>query len=98
MASRRTFSPAFIALATLFILYYFISKRSQSLSSDDGPGEYEGESDTPHLVVAALKDDDVSWIKRRLPTWQASVYRVNDPKAEFTVPLNKGREAMVYLT
>lgn len=50
------------------------------------------------LVVASLKGDDTRWIGKRLPDWPVSLYVVNDPEAEFSVPLNKGRESMVYLT
>ena len=35
---------------------------------------------------------------RYLPGWSRSVYVVDDPSAKLTVPKNKGREAMVYLT
>lgn len=51
------------------------------------------------VVVASLKRDNTSWIREQLPrAWKPSIYIVDDQKAELTVPLNKGREAMVYLT
>ena len=50
------------------------------------------------LVVASRKSDDTTWIGRRLPDWPVSRYIVDDPNAELTVPVNKGRESMVYLT
>ncbi|KAK4463249.1 hypothetical protein QBC42DRAFT_305031 [Cladorrhinum samala] len=51
------------------------------------------------VVVASLKRDNTSWIREQLPrSWKPSIYVVDDPKADLTVPLNKGREAMVYLT
>ena len=50
------------------------------------------------LVVASLKGDDTSWMQEYLPDWKANIYIVNDATAELTVPKNKGREAMVYLT
>jgi len=54
----------------------------------------------PHveLVVASLKGDDTSWLPEYLPQWKANVYIVNDQSANLTVPKNKGREGMVYLT
>lgn len=54
----------------------------------------------PHVefVVASMKQDDTSWFKKYIPRWKANVYIVDDPKAALTVPQNKGREAMVYLT
>ena len=50
------------------------------------------------LVVASLKGDDTSWLHEHFPDWKANIYIVDDQKAEMTVPTNKGREAMVYLT
>ncbi|KAK8129697.1 hypothetical protein PG999_002077 [Apiospora kogelbergensis] len=51
------------------------------------------------IVVASVKSDNTTWFHRHLPSeWQKSIYVVNDPKAPLTVPQNKGREAMVYLT
>ena len=50
------------------------------------------------IVVASLRGEDTSWVHRHLPGWSRSVYVVDDSSAEFTVPKNKGREAMVYLT
>ncbi|KAK3897500.1 hypothetical protein C8A05DRAFT_19756 [Staphylotrichum tortipilum] len=50
------------------------------------------------LVVASLKSEDTSWVHTHLPDWFRSVYVVDDPAARHTVPRNKGREAMVYLT
>ncbi|KAH6842934.1 hypothetical protein B0I37DRAFT_383229 [Chaetomium sp. MPI-CAGE-AT-0009] len=50
------------------------------------------------IVVASLRSEDTSWVHRHLPNWSRSVYVVDDPSAKFTVPKNKGREAMVYLT
>ena len=50
------------------------------------------------LVVASEKNDDVTWIQRRLPSWPVSRYVVDEPSANLTVPIPKGREAMVYLT
>jgi hypothetical protein len=49
------------------------------------------------IVVASLQSEDTAWVHRHLPDWSRSVYIVDDPSAELTVPKNKGREAMVYL-
>ena len=51
-----------------------------------------------HLVIAKIQSEDVGWIARRLPGWTASVYSADDPNATLTVPVNKGREGMTYLT
>ncbi|KAL2865064.1 DUF3431 domain-containing protein [Aspergillus lucknowensis] len=50
------------------------------------------------LVVASMKDDDVSWLHQFFPDWHKNIYVVDDKKAELTVMQNKGRESMVYLT
>ncbi|KPI43688.1 uncharacterized protein AB675_6365 [Cyphellophora attinorum] len=50
------------------------------------------------LVVASLKADDTTWLQKRLPDWAVSRYVVDDLNSPLTVPLNKGRESMVYLT
>ncbi|KAK4101453.1 hypothetical protein N658DRAFT_386029, partial [Parathielavia hyrcaniae] len=50
------------------------------------------------IVVASLRREDTTWVHLFLPAWLRSVYVVDDPSAELTVPKNKGREAMVYLS
>ncbi|KAI9767167.1 MAG: hypothetical protein M1835_007078 [Candelina submexicana] len=49
------------------------------------------------FVVASLAGDDVSWLDV-FPAWEKNVYVTNDPSARPSVPVNKGRESMVYLT
>lgn len=49
------------------------------------------------LVVASLKDDDISWLHTILPEWEKNIYVANKADATLTVPENKGRESMVYL-
>ncbi|KAK4447111.1 hypothetical protein QBC34DRAFT_410452 [Podospora aff. communis PSN243] len=50
------------------------------------------------LVVASTQRENTSWVHRNLPDWSHSIYVVDDASAMLTVPQNKGREAMVYLT
>ncbi|KAJ5795309.1 hypothetical protein N7457_001908 [Penicillium paradoxum] len=52
------------------------------------------------LVFAAMQDSNMSWVKEHLPDWEANIYRVDakDEDGGLTVPVNKGNEAMVYLT
>ncbi|EEA22338.1 hypothetical protein TMatcc_008222 [Talaromyces marneffei ATCC 18224] len=50
------------------------------------------------LVVASLKQQHTSWYSTYFPDWKSNIYVVDDPGASLTVPLNKGNEAMVYLT
>jgi Protein of unknown function (DUF3431) len=49
------------------------------------------------LVVASMEKDDTSWIQTHLSDWIVYRYVVDTPSAQYTVPQNKGREAMVYL-
>ncbi len=61
----------------------------------------EGKKKNEHdleLVVASVKAEDTSWFHTHLPSWHKNIYVADDPGAPLTVPRNKGREAMVYLT
>ena len=51
------------------------------------------------LITASLEKDDSAWLyDDHLSDWIINRYVVDNPLAEFKVPKNKGREAMVYLT
>ncbi|KAF2089014.1 hypothetical protein K490DRAFT_18729, partial [Saccharata proteae CBS 121410] len=50
------------------------------------------------LVVPKTKYESVEWIEEELPDLPTAVYTVDDVFAKLTVPMNKGHEAMVYLT
>ncbi|KAL5340644.1 hypothetical protein BJX70DRAFT_360806 [Aspergillus crustosus] len=50
------------------------------------------------MVVASMKNDDVSWLHKFFPDFHKNIYVVDNKKAELTVTKNKGRESMVYLT
>ncbi|KAF2729848.1 hypothetical protein EJ04DRAFT_537609 [Polyplosphaeria fusca] len=45
-----------------------------------------------------MKGDDTSWLDQHFASWKKNIYTVNDPSAPLTVPKNKGREAMPFLT
>lgn len=55
------------------------------------------------IVVPSLEREDVSWVVNELPEWQHAIYTV-DPSSDkvrantLTMPVNKGHEAMAYLT
>lgn len=61
-------------------------------------------SNTPYsqtLVIAKLQEEDASWaenIEHELPYLKSAIYTVDNENASLTVPMNKGHEAMVYLT
>ena len=50
------------------------------------------------IIVASTKADDTSWLYGILADWPKSVYVVDDATVGLSVPQNKGREAMPYLT
>ena len=49
------------------------------------------------FVVASVRKDDRSWIAA-FPEWSHHICFIDDFYAYLRVPVNKGREAMVYLT
>lgn len=54
--------------------------------------------DSVEMVVASTTRENVTWLHDYLLQWTKNIYVVDDPKAALTVPKNKGREAMVFLT
>lgn len=50
------------------------------------------------VVVASQASENATWLDEFFPNWEKNIYRVDDPDAPLTVPKNKGRESMVYLT
>ncbi|KAH7025885.1 uncharacterized protein B0I36DRAFT_329351 [Microdochium trichocladiopsis] len=65
-------------------------------SSPDVPVDHG--SHKVELVVASTKAEDTAWVTKHFPDWHPQIYVVNNKHATLTVPKNKGREAMVYLT
>jgi hypothetical protein len=50
------------------------------------------------VVVASQKSENATWLAEYFPHWEQKIYRVDEPTAKLSVPMNKGRESMVYLT
>lgn len=50
------------------------------------------------VVVASKASENATWLDEYFPEWEKNIYHVDDPQAALTVPKNKGRESMVYLT
>jgi hypothetical protein len=50
------------------------------------------------VVVASQASENATWLNEYFPQWEKNIYHVDDPGAPLTVPKNKGRESMVYLT
>ncbi|KAK2742749.1 hypothetical protein FQN55_007690 [Onygenales sp. PD_40] len=87
-------------LVAIFLYFFFVDTTLNSAPSTTNPLSKSSKAilSSKSLIVASLKDDDTSWIREYLADWHANIYVVDDPRAELTVPMNKGREAMVYLT
>ncbi|EGC49602.1 conserved hypothetical protein [Histoplasma capsulatum var. duboisii H88] len=94
------------AVLLLFISVYYVQvcfKTTATLFSSTSsiPPSWKqsiGLVRSKEIVVASLKDDDTSWVAEHLSDWNANIYVVDDPRSELTVPMNKARESMVYLT
>jgi hypothetical protein len=52
------------------------------------------------LVFAAMEASNMSWVEEYLSDWRTNFYRADAKHKDvgLTVPVNKGNEAMVYLT
>ncbi|KAG5294532.1 DUF3431 superfamily domain-containing protein [Histoplasma ohiense] len=92
------------AVILLFISVYYVQvcfKATLFSSMSSIPPSWKqsiGLVRSKEIVVASLKDDDTSWVAEHLSDWNANIYVVDDPRSELTVPMNKARESMVYLT
>ncbi|KAI9724824.1 MAG: hypothetical protein M1812_000100 [Candelaria pacifica] len=61
-------------------------------------GGSKGEIKDKAIVVGVGSEADVTWLHELSDDWDPYIYRPYDADAPLTVPANKGREAMVYLT
>lgn len=62
------------------------------------PEPPEAGGDDVEMVVASMSSENTTWLDQYLLDWKKNIYVVDDETARFTVPINKGREAMVFLT
>ncbi|KAM5362677.1 hypothetical protein ACJZ2D_012422 [Fusarium nematophilum] len=97
--SRVNFLGGLIAFFIIVFLFRdsLLPSSSQSRSRHGYPPTRLGDDDV-EMVVASMKHENVSWLHDYLPEWKKSIYVVDDNRAKLTVPTNKGREAMVFLT
>ncbi|CAI6332985.1 unnamed protein product [Periconia digitata] len=58
----------------------------------------KGDSEEKELVVASFEGADTRWLDMHFDTWKKNVYVVDNASAPLTVSVNKGREAMPFLT
>ena len=91
--ARRTTYLTFLLLCLIFPFALLLAPEL-----DDPPLIPEPDFPQVALVVASVKKDDIRWMRKLFPKWEIYHYVADDPFAEHTVPLNKGREAMQYLT
>lgn len=70
---------------------------TQDSSSDTGDVKQAVNRRTA-VVVASRAGEDTTWLDDYFPEWEKNIYRVDNEYAKLTVPKNKGRESMVYLT
>jgi hypothetical protein len=107
MAMSRRDQRRVQTLVILLVIFYFLYKFISRLASDpvhpsgshavlDAATEARGEE--KELVVASLIGDDTSWLDEFFDDWKKNIYVVNNQSAPLTVPKNKGREAMPFLT
>ncbi|KAK7545269.1 hypothetical protein IWX49DRAFT_433048 [Phyllosticta citricarpa] len=63
------------------------------------PPKPEGYNYSGVLVAARTKRENVDWMAHELPGLPTAIYVVDEPhEGDLTVPMNKGHEAMAYLT
>ena len=57
-----------------------------------------GHNYTSTLVIARTKDENIDWIREKMPDQELAVYVADDPSAPLHPPKNKGHEVMIYLS
>lgn len=105
--SQRRAQILLILTAFLVLIYCLsgLSSTHRSRKYASPLGEWSNHEKIPNeipeekeLVVASLAGDDVVWLDEQFAAWKKNVYVVNNASAPLTVPKNKGREAMPFLT
>lgn len=61
----------------------------------DGQPKPAGTNYTWSIVIPQTKNENLKWLQGEIPEAKLVVYEVDNPNAEYKVPKNKGREAMV---
>lgn len=95
----------FGASICLIILTYYLYHIHQ-LPHHDESGAYEDQNNTPQnmtgpsiaTVVASQSRDNTTWLPTLFPAWNHNIFVADQPTAALSVPRNKGRESMTYLT
>ena len=76
----------------------FSDSRHEPLPQKPLPNPGPIGDDDIEMVIASTRKDNVTWLNDYLLDWKKNIYVVDDSSAALTVPMNKGREAMVFLT
>lgn len=96
------FATAILVVLALFRAHKINSTQAapEDIIYNTHPHGYQYSSvQSKQLIVASIMQDDVSWLSdQQLSNWSKSIYVTDDLQGNLTVPKNKGREAMVYLT
>lgn len=92
--------PLAAGMSLLITLYLYHGVYSENMLDANAPEHHDPQSPSGdvELVVASINQENTSWYGEYVSDWRKSIYVVDDPTAPLTVPRNKGREAMVYLT
>lgn len=108
MSSRRARQRFYLVVALFLItaLYYYKFSpsppsrgfRDENVGRPAVPVSSSRGDDDVEMVVASLKTENITWLNNYLLDWKKNIYTVDDHNSELSVPQNKGREAMVFLT
>ena len=98
--NSKTLCCLFVVFSGLLCLYLRVlySYRNNVPRADHKIATASASIMSKALVVASLAEDDTRWIYENLSGWEVKRYVVNGYSAPFTVPINKGNEAMAYLS
>lgn len=75
-----------------------LTPQDKRATADPGGESPKHTNDDVEIVVASMKRENITWLHNYLLSWTKNIYVVDDRNAELTVPQNKGRESMVFLT
>jgi hypothetical protein len=89
-----TLKPLLAAIFVTLLLHYTSHSPSPTKPKDPHPHL------SKHLVIASTTSSNLTWLPPALQSshWSPQIYVTDSPTAPLTVPINKGNEAMVYLT
>lgn len=94
------------SICLLISIYYLYHIHQSQLSSylliehDRNPDETLSEVTKSSIgtVVASQSRENTTWLPTFFPKWNHNIYVADQPSATLSVPKNKGREGMTYLT